>query len=128
MPAVAKTQVILQIDGVNDELFASCRPTHRNVLGFFDTSHGAGVVPVSWPRPGRVDGRIGVPVDRPYGYGGGLGPDNLVRQLAAIREAAGEHPLWIDAETQLRTGGILDMAKVRAFLTLAAEEFRGDKS
>lgn len=84
---------IFQCDGVNDawvkELVAE---------GFgaplFDTSGGAGKLPTEWPAawPGVY-----------CGYAGGLGPDNLVKELSRIEAQAGDARVWVDMERKVRS-------------------------
>ena len=63
----------------------------------FDCSHGAGVLPGKWP--------TSIPSIK-CGYAGGLGPGNVLEQLALIRQAyaagATLHPYWVDMETKVR--------------------------
>jgi hypothetical protein len=110
-------QVIFQLDGANDGLLRACRGRrlgdhldNLNVAGLFDLSHRAGVLPEAWPRP--IPGVY-------CGYAGGLGPDNVARELEKISAAAGEAPFWIDAATKLRTDERFDLDKVRRFLEAA---------
>lgn len=86
--------VILQMDGLNDDLLSLCHREGINVFPLFDLSHGAGVLPASWPAAHP----------KSYtGYAGGLGPDNIDEQLPLIAAAAGEREFWIDMETRVRT-------------------------
>lgn len=85
------TSIIFQLDGKNDEL---AKETSRRFLveGLFDVSHGAGVVPSSWPKS-RSDMRCG--------WAGGLGPGNLREELPKIHaQAVGAY--WVDMETAVR--------------------------
>lgn len=66
------------------------RTTHE-VL--FDASGGRGLERSEWPK------HLG---DWTCGYAGGLGPDNLQRELPRIAAAAGSFPYWIDMESKLR--------------------------
>ena len=45
----SSTQIIFQLDGVNDHLFDAAAFRHLNVAGLFDLSHGAGILPADWP-------------------------------------------------------------------------------
>lgn len=67
---------------------------HANYVVLFDSSGGNGVERSNWPAP--LNGIH-------CGYAGGLGPDNLARQLPRIHVAAVGHPHWIDMEGKLRT-------------------------
>lgn len=72
--------------------FTSRRDNHA-VL--FDASGGRGLLPSGeWLAP--LDGIK-------CGYAGGLGPDSIKDQLELITEAAGNHQVWIDMESKLRT-------------------------
>jgi len=102
--------VIFQLDDVNDNLFYAMLWQARSILSLFDVSHGAGILPKSWPRQ----------VDQYCGYAGGLSPDNLAGEMERIvRVTIGQ--IWIDAETRLRSDNdkLFDLAKVRRFLAAA---------
>ena len=61
----------------------------------FDGSYGAGIEPDSWRGP--------VYNDIPNGYAGGLGPDNVAKNLDKINAVLPEnYETWIDAEGKLR--------------------------
>lgn len=119
-------QVIFQIDGVNDEIF---QDIYGDVKGdfvpLFDCSHGAGVVPKSWPKaeyiyhvPDENGNAREIPIY--HGYAGGLGPDTLENELPRIAEAAGDAPVWVDMETRVRSAADrqFDLAKVRRCLEI----------
>lgn len=104
-------QFIFQIDGVNDNLFELAKNNKNNmVVPLFDLSGGIGVLPEKWPEP-----------DGYCGYAGGLSPDNLTEQLRQIARVVGHGPIWIDAETHLRSQDdmLFDLIKVRRFLEVA---------
>jgi len=84
--------VITQHNEANEGLLPilSRIPNHAIL---FDLSGGQGASPESWPTH--------LP-DKSCGYAGGLGPDNLARELPRIQEAAGKDPYWIDMEGKLR--------------------------
>lgn len=117
------TQVIFQVDNVNDELFewarhARARPLlsdlrKLNVAALFDLSHGSGLLPAEWPRSF---------VGSYCGYAGGLSPENVSGQLDRIVEEA-DGPFWVDAETHLRSGDdrVFDLVKIESFLAAAGE-------
>jgi hypothetical protein len=99
--------VIFQNDQANDAViqrFTGC----SNAAALFDLSHGGGVLPNAWPRP--IDNLA-------CGYAGGLAPHNVAVQLARLQTLVGNHQIWIDAETHLRSRDdtIFDIAKVDAF-------------
>jgi len=82
----------------------------------FDASGGHGVSPEYWPAH--------LP-DKSCGYAGGLGPDNLARELPRIQEAAGQGPYWIDMEGKLRNeADRFDLARARLCLA-ACRQFMG---
>ena len=61
----------------------------------FDGSYGAGIEPNAWYAP--------VYKDVPNGYAGGLGPDNVAKNLDKINEILPKnYETWIDAEGKLR--------------------------
>lgn len=66
--------------------------TNHAVL--FDESGGNSISPVVWPEP--LPGKQ-------CGYAGGLGPSNLLQELARIETAADGQPFWIDMEGSLRS-------------------------
>lgn len=85
-------EIILQLDGVNDEIGHALSRRFR-VSGLFDQSHGAGVMPDEWPAPRS---------DMMCGYAGGLGPGSIVHQLGRIQGVVRpDRPFWIDMETRL---------------------------
>jgi len=106
-------QLIFQCDGVNDHLVSSAYDDGLDAVPLYDKSGGAGVVPAEWP----------IAMKGIYsGYAGGLGPDNLEEQLAAITTAANGEMFWVDMETKVRTPDdrALDFAAVRKCLEIAA--------
>ena len=80
-----------------------------NVAGFQDGSGGLGISPDAW-----------LPSDEPFfGYGGGLGPDNVEREIQKIMEI-NKNPFWIDMEAKLRTDDWLDIKKCRRVAEICA--------
>lgn len=104
-------QFIFQLDNVNNDLLHGPKAAGVDVAGLFDLSHGAGVLPDAWPEP----------VDVPFGYAGGLSPENVKGQLVKMEEACGDRTIWIDAETLLRSDDDikLEIPKVEAYLAAA---------
>jgi len=105
-------QFIFQMDIENDELFYDALKAGVNAVPLFDTSHGAGISPDSWPAV----------IENVYcGYAGGLSPENLKSELDKIANVVGDKTIWIDAETKVRSDNDLtfDLAKVEAFLKIA---------
>lgn len=86
----------------------------------FDTSGGAGILRDHWPKPSTL-GESGTLVA--HGYAGGLGPENLAKELPKIAIAAGNTPYWIDMETRVRSKDdqVFDLHKVRACLEIARD-------
>ncbi len=105
------TQVIFQLDDVNNNLLVEAQEANINAAPLFDTSGGAGRLPAEWPEALSVYS----------GYAGGLSPENLTEQMDAIAEKCGDGPIWIDAETKLRSShdNVFDLKKVRRFLEKA---------
>jgi len=103
------TEFIFQLDGVNDELVNDAKKEGVTAFPFFDRSGGIGELPEEWP---KMDGW--------HGVAGGLSPDNLEEQLTLIEKNV-DSPIWIDAETHLRSAdnSIFDLEKVRKFLQIA---------
>lgn len=104
-------EFIFQLDGVNDKLCSEAINAGLNVSPFFDISGGAGILVEDWP---RMEGWCG--------YAGGLSPSNLKEQLRKISQVT-EGPIWIDAETRLRTRNrtLFDIETVRRFLEEASD-------
>ncbi len=102
--------VIIQMDGVNDSIYALLRKAYPFTYPLFDRSGGAGIVPEQWPAP----------IDY-CGYAGGLGPDNLEAELARIEQVVGDREIWIDMETKVRSdnGKVFDLDKVVRCLEMA---------
>lgn len=97
-------RVITQFDG-NPTLHDSLRRPAHQVL--FDSSGGQGVERSHWPTH---------LADWDCGYAGGLGPDNLRRELPRIAEAASVYPYWIDMESKLREDDRFSIARARLAL------------
>lgn len=104
-------EFIAQIDDVNDYVFGLRDSGVQNISGLYDLSHGAGILPESWKNP--LDGIK-------TGYAGGLNVENVSEQLDKLENIVSE-PIWIDAETWLRTNDLLDLNKVEKFLEISKE-------
>jgi len=102
-------QFIAQFDKVNDYIFELREREYSNIAALYDLSHGAGVLPTEWDEP-----LFGIYT----GYAGGLSPENLENQLLNL-DSVVEEPIWIDAETWLRTNDLFDLDKVVEFLKIA---------
>ena len=107
-------QFILQMDNVNDHILPIVRKRNIDAVPLFDGSHGAGILPGSWPKP--IEGIYN-------GYAGGLGPNNLKKQMDKIAEAAGDAHIWIDMETKIRSDNdkLFDLDKVTQCLDIAKD-------
>jgi phosphoribosylanthranilate isomerase len=103
-------ELIFQFDGVNDKLIAYPILYGIKAYCLYDKSGGAGIVPKEWPRATRYSG-----------YAGGLSPENVVKELERINKARNGHPVWIDAETKLRSEDdkVFQLDKVKEFLKQA---------
>ncbi len=113
MAAKGNKQFIVQLDAVNDHFFDAAVVRKLNVAGLFDRSHGAGVLPESWPALRHAEIY--------HGFAGGLSPDNVVAQIAKITDTVtGSLPFWIDMEGRVRTDEVFDLSKVRRVLELCA--------
>lgn len=100
-------QFIAQYDKVNSYVHELNLMGFSNIAALYDLSHGAGVLPSEWD----------LPLDGIYtGYAGGLSVENLESQLQKL-DTIIDTPIWIDAETWLRTEDKFDMNLVRKFLT-----------
>lgn len=104
--------IIFQMDGVNDPIFYVLYARWGiTAFSLFDQSGGTGVSPGGWPKQ---------PPNQYCGYAGGLSPYNLQKEMKRISKVA-PGPIWIDAETLLRSGDdkVFDLGKVRHFLEMA---------
>lgn len=99
-------QVILQLDGVNDDLLVKAREAGLNAVGLFDLSGGNGILPEQWPFREHF-----------AGYAGGLSAENIIEQILKIEQVC-KNDAWIDAETRLRTTDDKELvqASVESFL------------
>lgn len=113
---IGNKQFIFQIDGAggNEHMdsIKSADPS-LNIVGLFDISGGAGILPDEWPTP--------KPGYDYHGYAGGLGPDCLEHQIPLIAEAAKDSRIWIDMETKVRSNHDrqFDLEKVKKCLEIA---------
>ncbi len=71
-----------------------------------DNSGGNGEVRDQWPSIKRL----------PFGYAGGIGPENV---QIALQKAKENGASWIDMESGVRTNNEFDLGKVRSVLTQA---------
>lgn len=113
--------VIFQLDGVYSQIYSLARgqyARHRGIeaLALHDVSGGAGILPEQWPQP----------MGDYCGYAGGLSPDNLAEQLKLIQDRIRNkdgslYPIWIDAETHIRStdNSTFETVKAEAFLGIA---------
>lgn len=100
-------EIILQLKSVegNEELIEKCNKNAK-ISVLFDASGGKGKLPEKWPNSIKN-----------CGYAGGLTPDNVKEQLYLIKNLVGDNgPIWIDAESGLRSYDQFDLAKVEQFL------------
>ena len=78
-----------------------------DVTILFDASKGTGVSPEVWSTPIKINGN---PI--PFGYAGGLNPNNITEQLHGMYKANQNYSFFIDMESGVRTDNELDLAKV----------------
>ena len=106
--------VIIQQNAANAALNRSLLGTKGHMI-LFDSSGGRGVAPQSaWPAAWP---------DVRCGYAGGLGPENVAAQLAAIAQVAPPES-WLDMEGRIRTpNDRLDLNACRTVLE-AVQSFR----
>ena len=113
MDAVVKLgqgkEIILQLDGKNNNLILPFIERKIHIAGLHDVSHGAGTLPKYWPN--FID-----EIDN--GYAGGLSVDNVNEELEKIAEIVGDKEIWIDVETRVRSNNDqqFDLEKVEQFL------------
>ena len=106
----AGVQFIFQLDDVNNHILDIAKEAGIDAAPLFDTSGGVGRLPESWPSS------VGY-----AGYAGGLSPENLAEQMVLINQASENKPIWIDAETHLRSNNdqLFDEKKILAFIEQA---------
>ncbi len=104
--ARSKIPVIVQYNQANAELW---KKLPGSQLTLFDGSGGKGLLPEEWPAPIS---------DQPFGYAGGLAPENIVAELPRMQKAAQGSTAWqwIDMEGQLRTADRFDLFRCRTVL------------
>ena len=130
LSGLRKQQIIFQIDGVNKRAYSLARSLYAKQRGIdavalHDVSGGAGLLPNEWPQP----------MGDYCGYAGGLSPDNLAEQLeliqSRIRNKDGSlYPIWIDAETHLRSNNDhqFDIDRVIQFIEIAKPYIIGSEN
>lgn len=103
--------VIIQLHGGTRALFDFYKHM-PNVQGFQDDSGGRGWAAEAWMEP-----------ETPFfGYGGGIGPENVAEVVRAIEKVC-PGDFWIDMESRIRTEDRFDLAKCRAVCeTLVREQ------
>jgi phosphoribosylanthranilate isomerase len=104
-------QFIFQLDDVNNDLLGLAQANSVNAVPLFDLSGGNGILPEHWPKATKYGF---------CGYAGGLSPENLEEQLAIIDQCT-DGPVWVDAESMVRSNGDqqFDLEKVERFLQIA---------
>ena len=111
-------EVIFQGDEVNAGagLHVQTKQAGFSVSMLFDCSHGAGVLPKSWPNS--------IPSIK-CGWAGGMGPANIATQIpridAAYLAGGSSFPYWVDMETLVRTETKPDEFDLNKCLAVAAE-------
>ncbi|MFA5300820.1 MAG: hypothetical protein WC389_21730 [Lutibacter sp.] len=103
--------IIFQMDGTNENLYHGVKNFHVMAYPLYDLSGGNGVLPDKWDKP----------IGNYCGYAGGLSPENLQENLGKLSDIVGDIPIWIDAETSLRSNDNMqfDIDKVVRFLIVA---------
>ncbi len=102
-------EFVIQYTDKNRDLLPKLSDVPNHAI-LFDQSAGRGVAPDSWPEP--IAGHF-------CGYAGGLNPDNIGKNLAAIDRIAGAAETWIDMESGVRTDDRFDLKKVEKILVTA---------
>lgn len=111
--------IIFQMDGVNEHLYRFALANRVKAYPLYDLSGGNGLLPEKWLAP-----------QGDYcGYAGGLSPDNLKENLGKLSGIVGNTPIWVDAETHLRSNDDkqFDISKVIRFLDVAEPFVRKDE-
>lgn len=108
---------IVQDHDGNKELISSITKNYaeyNNVDILFDGSGGTGKSPEYWSAP----------YDNIYcGYAGGLNPDNLVHNIKLISEVCHDRETWLDMESGIRTGDMLDIGKCIECIKIMGQEW-----
>ncbi len=92
-------QIIIQLHEGTERLF-ECYKNVENVVGLQDSSGGRGITEMVWRYPET----------EPFGYAGGINPENVVEIVKSINEIC-ETDFWIDMETGIRTNDKFDIKK-----------------
>ena len=92
-------QIIIQLHEGTEALF-ECYRHLPNVVGFQDASGGRGIAETEWM----------LPETEPFGYAGGINPENVVDVVRELNEIC-ETDFWIDMETGIRTNDKFDVRK-----------------
>ena len=92
-------QIIIQLHEGTEDLF-NCYKHLPNVVGFQDASGGRGIAETEWM----------LPETEPFGYAGGINPENVVEVVQELNEIC-ETDFWIDMETGIRTDDKFDVKK-----------------
>jgi phosphoribosylanthranilate isomerase len=111
--------IIYQMDNVNNRIFLQARKLNLDCSPLYDISGGRGILPKTWIKP----------TSNYCGYAGGLSPDNLKENLDKLSDIVGDVPVWIDAETHLRSHNdtVFDIDKVIRFCEIAKPYVMGKK-
>ena len=92
-------QIIIQLHEGTEAFFDTYKNLD-NIVGLQDSSGGHGVVETEWC----------LPETEPFGYAGGIAPENVVETVKAINEIC-DTDFWIDMETGIRTNDKFDIRK-----------------
>lgn len=68
----------------------------KNIQVLRDCSGGRGIRESGWSLPENLPRFI------PYGFAGGIGPDTVLEDIAALKDLVGQSHIWIDMESSLR--------------------------
>lgn len=93
--------IITQHTPHNLHLLAVSAPNHALLV---DASGGRGLTLAAWEAPVTT---------KAVGYAGGLGPDNLARELTRLRPLLSGH-WWVDMESSLRVDDRFSLERARA--------------
>lgn len=104
--------VIFQYNTANAKF---CKMLGSSCEYLIDNSGGNGIKPDNWESSRQFHGsRIG--------YAGGLGPNNIEKELHRIALSSGDKPFWIDMESSLRSqDDRFDLEKCTQILRSAAQ-------
>lgn len=96
--ARSPTKIITQHFPSNFSLYQDITAENHQIL--HDLSAGRGIATEFWQKPFP---------DKPTGYAGGLGPNNIANEIGKISTISGDQNCWIDMESGVRKNGYFSL-------------------